>query len=290
MFCEACGSRMEEGSLICSTCNTLVREPRSAPIAEQVPNRPAPELELAGPKCAEHPGMPLAGACPRCGKPVCIRCAPGAARDVFTCTDCAGLSSAHQQAPPDATCAAHPGVRARFICSRCGSFACSACAATAFGSEGQCVRCGQPQHRLATRGARFAANLVDNVVVVLPIGAAFAIAAIGGGLGKKGNFDEVLLILGGVFGVVVGCASQVIAQLRWGQSVGKRMLGIKVVRLNGQPIELWRLILLRNIALQVIAQACGAIGLVDALMIFGDQQRCLHDYLADSIVVDAPRT
>jgi hypothetical protein len=38
-----------------------------------------------------------------------------------------------------------------------------------------------------------------------------------------------------------------------------------------------------------IAQLCGLVGLVDALMIFGDEQRCLHDYLADSIVVEAPK-
>ena len=48
----------------------------------------------------------------------------------------------------------------------------------------------------------------------------------------------------------------------------KRLLGIKVVRLSGQPIELWRLILLRNIAIHAIAQLCGLVGIVDAVMIF----------------------
>ena len=64
---------------------------------------------------------------------------------------------------------------------------------------------------------------------------------------------------------------------------------LKVVRSDGSPVELWRIILLRNVALQVAAQLCGFIGIIDALMIFGDQQRCLHDYLADSIVVEASK-
>jgi len=61
------------------------------------------------------------------------------------------------------------------------------------------------------------------------------------------------------------------------------------VRLDGQPIGLWRLLLLRNVMVQVVAQLCGVIGLIDVLMIFGDEQRCLHDYLADSMVIDVPK-
>jgi hypothetical protein len=80
------------------------------------------------------------------------------------------------------------------------------------------------------------------------------------------------------------------AQVSWGQSIGKRMTGIKVVRTDGSPIELWRLILMRNLLMSILGTACNLVSLGDALMIFTQDQRCLHDYLADSIVIDVPKT
>ena len=98
----------------------------------------------------------------------------------------------------------------------------------------------------------------------------------------------VLVGLAGVLARVVDLAGvQIWAQVTWGQSVGKRAMGIKVVRTNGAPIEVWRLILMRNVLIHVIAQLCGLVGIVDAVMIFAEEERCLHDYIADTIVVVA---
>src|SRR5690242_11481614 len=121
MYCESCGSAVEEGALLCMTCGQPLRE--RAPAKVEAP-RPVVE-ELAGPKCAEHAGMPLLGNCPRCGRPVCVRCAPEAAHDVLTCTSCLPLSDKHQRSPVGAMCAAHAGVAATFTCARCGAFACN---------------------------------------------------------------------------------------------------------------------------------------------------------------------
>jgi uncharacterized RDD family membrane protein YckC len=87
--------------------------------------------------------------------------------------------------------------------------------------------------------------------------------------------------------LLVGCGAQIVAQATWGQSLGKRLLKIKVVRLSGQPMELWRILILRNLVVHVVSQACGIVALVDALLIFGEDQRCIHDHLADSKVVVA---
>jgi uncharacterized RDD family membrane protein YckC len=289
MFCETCGSRVDEDALACGTCGVELRTARQ-PRAEAAEGlHPAPELELTGPKCTLHPGLPLAGTCPRCHREVCIRCAPEAARDNFTCTDCAGLTRAHQSAPLDAACAVHPEARASFICSRCGSFACAGCAVNAPGQQGLCARCGSTAGVLASRGDRFVANLIDNFVFVVPAILAIAIATLFFNTGKGRGVAEYGFLFAIVGGVAFGCVAQIIAQLQWGQSLGKRALGIKVIRLDGRPIELWRLILLRNVVVQALSQACGVAGLIDALLIFGEERRCLHDYLADSIVVDAPK-
>jgi uncharacterized RDD family membrane protein YckC len=121
--------------------------------------------------------------------------------------------------------------------------------------------------------------------VLIAVGVAFAFSGV-----MSATFNPRLMSTMGVpfafGGLIGGLLVELVAQASWGQSIGKRLVGIRVMRLDGSEIELWRLILLRNVVLHVVGQLCGLIGLIDALWIFGDQQRCLHDYLADSIVVN----
>jgi uncharacterized RDD family membrane protein YckC len=59
-----------------------------------------------------------------------------------------------------------------------------------------------------------------------------------------------------------------------------------VVRTDGTPVSLGRIFLLRN----VVNGLLGFIplySLVDVLFIFGERRQCLHDRLADTIVVKA---
>ncbi len=191
-------------------------------------------------------------------------------------------------APPDSTCTNHPVTVAANICARCGAFICATCSVgTATGVF--CPRCLTSSHVLADRGSRFLANLIDNVVVMGPMVLAAIVFAVLADSRRGGPSDTavVLMMLGLFGGFAVGCAVQVVMQLRFGQSVGKRLLRIKVVRTDGSAVELWRIILLRNVALHLVAQVCGLVGIIDSLMIFSAEQRCLHDLFSDTIVVDA---
>lgn len=196
--------------------------------------------------------------------------------------------------PTAANCALHPGVLAAIACARCGTFACASCARSS-GGQWFCSQCGIDDHVPASIGARFLANLVDHAVVVLPaaiIGTFGFVLGVGASGAKNssnaGEVGGVLFLLSMGFATLcffAAIGAQVWAQVSWGQSIGKRMMDIKVVRLNGGEIELWRLILLRNLAAAAISQLCALFGLIDALFIFGREQRCVHDYLADSRVV-----
>jgi uncharacterized RDD family membrane protein YckC len=73
---------------------------------------------------------------------------------------------------------------------------------------------------------------------------------------------------------------------RNGQSIGKKLTGIKVVRADGSKASLGRIVLLRNL-LNLLLNMIPLYGLVDALMIFGDRQQCAHDKIADTIVIRA---
>lgn len=192
------------------------------------------------------------------------------------------------QAPAGAQCAYHPGVSAPGVCARCGSFVCAQCTRWGEGAI-YCPRCFAPTLNRANRGYRFLANFLDSFVVSVPaIIVMIGVMAVGGAFGEKKNEDLIgLLAMAGLFGgFALGIAVQVLMQVRYGQSVAKRLFKIKVVRLDGSPVELWRIILLRNVAIHVISQLCGLVGIIDGAMIFGDEQRCLHDLFAETIVID----
>ncbi len=82
---------------------------------------------------------------------------------------------------------------------------------------------------------------------------------------------------------------------REGQTLGKRFIGIRIVRANGERAGLGRLFWLRYVAPGFIVGVMSSIwtllgsilSLANVLWIFGEQRRCLHDYLADTIVVNA---
>ncbi|RCG27824.1 RDD family protein [Sphaerisporangium album] len=78
---------------------------------------------------------------------------------------------------------------------------------------------------------------------------------------------------------------------RWGQTLGKKLCRIKVVTTDGNPLTS------RQSALRAVFY-CGVImipyvgvplALADQLMIAGSERRCLHDILAGTVVIKAPR-
>jgi uncharacterized RDD family membrane protein YckC len=73
-----------------------------------------------------------------------------------------------------------------------------------------------------------------------------------------------------------------------GQTIGKRTVGTKLVRTDGSTVEVWRVVVLRWLPLFVVRWIpfVGSLaGIVDALVIFGSDKRCIHDYIADTIVI-----
>jgi uncharacterized RDD family membrane protein YckC len=73
-----------------------------------------------------------------------------------------------------------------------------------------------------------------------------------------------------------------------GQTVGKMALGLRIVRPDGTPASAGRVIGLRYVLPYVLTpftMLAAVYGIVDALMIFRANRRCLHDLIADTIVV-----
>lgn len=75
-----------------------------------------------------------------------------------------------------------------------------------------------------------------------------------------------------------------------GQTFGKMMTGIRIVRSDGRPCGFVHGVVLRWIPLWLGSSLTGGIlGLVNALLVFSERHRTLHDRVADTLVVEVQR-
>ena len=143
----------------------------------------------------------------------------------------------------------------------------------------------------ASRGARLAAVLLDAVpIIAIAIATAILLPALGrGGNGAMPPWGMVVLAVAGI-SVVAFAIYQLVMLHRHGQTFGKKLMGIRIVRKDGSRAGLGRIFWLRYFVPGVIGNIplLGVLfALADPLFIFGEEKRCLHDLFADTIVVDA---
>lgn len=142
----------------------------------------------------------------------------------------------------------------------------------------------------APRLTRLGAVVVD---ALAPAFLVVPVAGLAGALGALGNLHEAWSS-GVAFLFVVPFLGWVAWNFllfhREGQTFGKRMLGIRVVRTDGSRCSLMRWIFLRHFVTGLIGAIpyLGAlVTLVGYLIIFREDSRCLHDHIADTRVVVA---
>jgi len=154
--------------------------------------------------------------------------------------------------------------------------------------------------RLAERGTRLGAYMIDALVMLLLFAPAMVPAIVLGGFGSTADATPPAILVWAeahpvASHIVWGIASLVVffaVNGYWlhtrGQSVGKRLLKIRIVRSSGERATLSRIIFARYLPTQAVG-IVPFIGmlypLIDILFIFGDSRQCLHDRIADTIVV-----
>ena len=126
---------------------------------------------------------------------------------------------------------------------------------------------------LAPRGKRLGAALIDAVLLAIPLA-----------LGGLDSMPEPLTIV-----LAFACLALIAAQLalltRRGQTLGKIWLGLRIVRKDtGKNGGFVTNALLRGV-LNGALSAIPAYFLADSLFIFREDRRCLHDFIAGTVVV-----
>jgi uncharacterized RDD family membrane protein YckC len=140
----------------------------------------------------------------------------------------------------------------------------------------------------ADRGTRLGAAFLDSFIFMGMVYLPLLLVGFGAGAAEAQDERAGTLLLVGVGLTLAGLVAWLWLTLRYmsrnGQSIGKKMLGIKVVRADGTAVSLGRLIWLRNVVNWVVS-IIPLYGIIDSLFIFGESRQCLHDKIADTIVV-----
>lgn len=140
---------------------------------------------------------------------------------------------------------------------------------------------------LARRLTRLAAAIVDSIIgMVFSLPLMFYLGVFEGFPQQEiSQMTTVFLALGG-FAAFLLLHGYLLAN--YGQTIGKRLLKIRIVRPGGAHAEFNRLIMLRYLPLTLVSLIpfVGQIlTMVDVLFIFREDRRCLHDRIADTVVV-----
>ena len=195
---------------------------------------------------------------------------------------------------PDFTprCPNHADVTADLrTCSRCGHDFCPDCVVELDGHLA-CAGCKEEVLRdlrsgsggleVAGLGRRFLGSVVDGLVFGIPSMVALFVYFF-----TKGPRDQppemALLVLTGVLTIGSCCYDALMTAAR-GQTLGKMVAGIKVVTPEGEDVtarQAWI-----RAGSRVVMALTRVLGVVDALYIFSENKRTLHDRLARTVVVN----
>jgi len=152
---------------------------------------------------------------------------------------------------------------------------------------------------LAGRGGRLAARMIDGVLTLVSMFPGIGIMMLDPSFFEQGSEPGVLGLAGvavAMLGIFAFAIVNWVLTARQGQTIGKWLMGVRIVSTRGEAAHPINSVLLRSIAFNFVlgglnAVSCGLSDLLtrpaNALFIFRDDRRCLHDLLAETCVVVA---
>ena len=142
---------------------------------------------------------------------------------------------------------------------------------------------------LASRWGRLGAAFIDGILALV-ISVAVMLPMYGTGYFRLMASSKMSVAPGLLLYILLFYALEGWFLYQRSQSIGKIVVGLRIVRPDGSHATVGRTLGLRLLAfgaLGFVPVVGPFIGFIDALFIFGSSRRCLHDLVADTIVVTA---
>jgi len=144
----------------------------------------------------------------------------------------------------------------------------------------------------ATRMSRFLAQLIDSLILGVSITPGlimiFVGIALSAGENETGGMLTTVIGLGVLFiPLLIISIYQLVILSNRGQTIGKRMMKIKIIKSDtGENPGFINAVLIRSFVPNMINSVVGVFSLVDYCFIFREDQRCIHDLIATTDVVN----
>lgn len=142
---------------------------------------------------------------------------------------------------------------------------------------------------LASRWARLGAAIIDGLIMIIP---ALLVTFLFIGSFDMEAMAEISLFTNFIIGLVNIAVFFVIhgkVLFSNGQTWGKRVAGIKIVKMSNEQMDNFTLIkrYAFYFGVSIVPLIGGLLSLINVLCIFAGSKRCLHDHVAGTQVVNA---
>ncbi len=145
------------------------------------------------------------------------------------------------------------------------------------------------QDNTANRMQRFLAAMIDGflgMAVSLPLFSHYGIWEL---MQTGGEVPTKVSIIMTAYSLLMFFAMHGLLLHRYGQTLGKRFLGLAIVMVDGQRPSFSHLILNRYLPQWIVGlvpMMGPLLSMIDILFIFRDDKRCVHDLIAGTKVID----
>ncbi len=146
-----------------------------------------------------------------------------------------------------------------------------------------------PPYTLASRGKRLGASLIDSIIGIILTMPILYLTGIIDRLRDQQGMSFLESCLFGLLGIVLFIIVHGHLLRHYGQTVGKKLLKIRIADLEGNLPTLQQHLIPRYGFMffwQFIPVAGKIVGCLDPLFIFRKNKRCLHDLVAKTIVIN----
>lgn len=143
---------------------------------------------------------------------------------------------------------------------------------------------------LATRSQRLGSAIIDmiiGIIISIPLWVMIGFESL---IRANQSFAIGTLLLSLGYGLVVTLLVHGYFLHQNGQTIGKKMMAIRIADMQGQVPPLPKIFLLRILPVTCVAFVPGIgalLSLIDILFIFRKDKRCIHDLIADTQVLKA---